>query len=42
MNFNNSDPAITHKFIKKLYDLKILLQVLTMNVDGLEKVAGLP
>lgn len=38
----NFKPTITHQFIKLLNDKGILLRCFTQNIDGLERIAGLP
>lgn len=35
-------PTKTHKFIKLLHDKKVLLRCYTQNIDGLERIAGIP
>lgn len=37
----NSTPTMTHRFIKKLQDLKKLIKCYTQNIDGLERECGL-
>lgn len=41
MNFLDTEPNIVHKYLKKLEDNKKLKAVITQNIDGLDKKAGI-
>ena len=41
MNFLNTEPNIVHKYLKELEDKGKLKAVITQNIDGLDKKAGI-
>ena len=41
-NPSNFKPSPTHYFIRLLHEKGILLRCFTQNIDGLEKIAGIP
>ena len=41
MNFLNTEPNVVHKYLKKLEDNNKLKALITQNIDGLDKKAGI-